>query len=165
LASNNIIFHQTTNKNGECEFRVKFGRNKSFVYRGHDQFYYLDLYDNKVGKTRFNGICLGLDELDFLISLRSNLDSLQSCFPPMVSIFNCNLENQQCECIIMLSHFHLHISLFTTIQHQPYRIENYNQRVDEEEPTKKKVKYENVSPAEVEHIPQDILNDFFFPMN
>jgi hypothetical protein len=32
--------------------------------------------------------------------------------------------------------------------------------VDEEEPTKKKVKYENVSPAEVEHIPQDILNDF-----
>ena len=87
----------------------------SLVYRRHDQFYYLDLYDNKVGKTRFNGICLGLDELDFLISLRSNLDSLQSCFPPMVSIFNCNLENQQCECIIMLSHFHLHISFFTTI--------------------------------------------------
>lgn len=94
MASNNIIFHQTTHKNGECEFRVKFGRNKSFVYRRHDQFYYLDLYDNKVGKTRFNGMCLGLDELDFLISLRSNLDSLQSCFQPMVSIFNCNLENQ-----------------------------------------------------------------------
>jgi hypothetical protein len=86
---------------------------------------------------------------------KNHLKCPEEC--PMVSIFNCNLENQQCECIIMLSHFHLHISFFTTIQHQPYRIENYNQRVDEEEPTKKKVKYENVSPAEVEHIPQDRL--------
>jgi len=88
MASNNIIFHQTTNKNGECEFKVKFVRSKSFVYKRHEHFFYLDLYDNKVGKTKFNGICLGLDELDFLISLRSNLDSLQSCFPPMVSESN-----------------------------------------------------------------------------
>lgn len=57
------------------------------VHRRYDIFY-LDLYDNKVRKTKFNGICLVLDELDFLISLRSNLESVQSCFPPMVSESN-----------------------------------------------------------------------------
>lgn len=61
MASNNISFHQTTNKNGECEFKVKFGRSKSFVYTRHGNFFYLDLYNNKVGKTKFNGICLGLE--------------------------------------------------------------------------------------------------------
>lgn len=86
MASNTVVFQQVTNRNGETEFRVKFGRMKSLVYRRHEQYYYLDLYDNRIGKSKCNGICLGLDELDFLISIRSNLDSLQNCFPPMVSV-------------------------------------------------------------------------------
>ncbi|CAG2219528.1 unnamed protein product [Mytilus edulis] len=79
--ASNVVFQQTVNKSGETEFRVKFGRNKSLVFRKHEQFYYLDLYDNKFGKARFNGICLGLDELDFILSIRRDLDSLSSVFP------------------------------------------------------------------------------------
>ncbi|CAC5369322.1 unnamed protein product [Mytilus coruscus] len=79
--ASNVVFQQNVNKSGDTEFRVKFGRNKSLVYRKHDQFYYLDLYDNKFGKARFNGICLRLDEIDFLLSIRSDLDSLNTIFP------------------------------------------------------------------------------------
>ena len=75
-----LVFQQTTNGEGETEFRMKFGRNKCLVYRKHDQFYYVDLYDNKPGKVKFTGMCLGLDELDFLISIRQQLDTLQSSF-------------------------------------------------------------------------------------
>ncbi|CAC5411278.1 unnamed protein product [Mytilus coruscus] len=78
--ASNVVF-QNVNKSGDIEFRVKFGRNKSLVYRKHEQFYYLDLYDNKFGKARFNGICLGLDEIDFLLSIWSDLDSLKTIFP------------------------------------------------------------------------------------
>lgn len=60
--ASNVVFQQNGNS-GDTEFRVKFGRNKSQVYRRHEQFYYLDLYDNKFGKARFNWICLGLDEI------------------------------------------------------------------------------------------------------
>lgn len=86
MASNNIVFQQTTNKSGDTEFRVKFGRSKSLVYRRHEQYYYIDVYDNRPGRSKFNGICFGLDEIDFLLSIRSNLDSLKTCFPQVVCI-------------------------------------------------------------------------------
>jgi len=86
MASNNIVFQQTTNKSGDTEFRVKFGRSKSLVYRRYEQYYYIDVYDNRPGRSKFNGICFGLDEIDFLLSIRSNLDSLKTCFPQVVCI-------------------------------------------------------------------------------
>lgn len=82
MTSNNFVFQQTTNSRGKFEFRVKFGRNKSFVFRKHERFYYLDLYDNRLGRVK-SGIYIGLDELDFL---RGNLDTLLNCFNPVVSI-------------------------------------------------------------------------------
>lgn len=86
MASNTIMFQQYTNKHsGDCEFRVTFGRHKAAVFRRYENHFYLDVYDNKLGKTKFNGICVGLDELDFLISIRGNLDQLKSSFPQMVS--------------------------------------------------------------------------------
>ncbi|CAC5400610.1 unnamed protein product [Mytilus coruscus] len=36
---------------------------------------------NKFGKALLNGICLGLDEIDTLLSIRSDLDSLKTIFP------------------------------------------------------------------------------------
>jgi len=62
------------------EFRTKFGRQKPIVSRKHIEsgFHYVDIYDNRPGKV--DRIGLGLDEVDQLISLRTDLDSLKPCF-------------------------------------------------------------------------------------
>jgi len=41
-------------------------------------FFYVELYDNKPGKSDIIG--LGLDELDYLIQLRPNLETLKPGF-------------------------------------------------------------------------------------
>lgn len=81
------IFQQRVISKNEVEFRSKIGRNKAIVFRRHDEtgYYYIDLYDNRKPKpghsSRSSHICLGMDELDALITLRTNLDSLKACFP------------------------------------------------------------------------------------
>lgn len=79
MAQENVVFQQRTNSKGGVEFRTKFGRQKAMVYRKHDQFFYVDIYDNRPGRT--DRIGLGLDELDQLIILRAGLDSMKQCFP------------------------------------------------------------------------------------
>ena len=75
-----MIFQQKYNSKGELEFRTKFGRQKALVLRQHEAtgFFYVDLYDNRPGKSDHLGI--GMDELDILISIRPNLDSLKGYF-------------------------------------------------------------------------------------
>ena len=82
MAQENVLFHQRNNSKGDTEFRATFGRQKAMVFRRHEGYFYLDLYDNKPGRT--GRISIGLDELDSLIALRGNLETLRSCFP-MVS--------------------------------------------------------------------------------
>jgi hypothetical protein len=87
MTNNDAIFQQVTNKDGDMEFRLKFGGIKSLVHRRHSQYFYLDLYDNKPGRYKFKGIAHGLDELDFFfISIRNNLDSK---LLPTTSMYNC----------------------------------------------------------------------------
>jgi hypothetical protein len=82
---NTTIFHQVNGKNGEIRFRTKFGRQKVMVFRRHDEtkYFYVDIYDNKSGRY----MCIAMDELDFLCSIRSNLEFLKSSFPK-VSMFH-----------------------------------------------------------------------------
>lgn len=72
-------------KNGEIGFRTKFGRQKVMVFRRHDEtkYFYVDIYDNKSGRY----MCIAMDELDFLCSIRSNLEFFKSSFPK-VSMFH-----------------------------------------------------------------------------
>ena len=79
MAQVNIMFQQRSNSKGVVELRAKFGRQKAMVFRRHEGFFYLDLYDNKPG--RFGKISLGLDELDGIISLREYLNTFKICFP------------------------------------------------------------------------------------
>lgn len=72
----NVVFQQVRNSKGETVFRAKFGRDKALSFRKFQGFHYIDLFDNRPKKT--NRICLGLDELDFLFSIRGNLESLTS---------------------------------------------------------------------------------------
>ena len=76
MAQENIIFQQRHNSRGELEFR----QQKSLVLRQHEAtgFFYVDLYDNRPGKSDRLGI--GMDELDQIISIRQKLDSLKSYF-------------------------------------------------------------------------------------
>lgn len=74
----NIVFQQKYNSRGELEYRARFGRQKALVLRKHVDFFYLELYDNRPGKTGHIGP--GLDELDSLLSMRTNLDSLKTYF-------------------------------------------------------------------------------------
>jgi len=74
----NVVFQQRTNSKGDIQYRAKFGRQKAFVFVKQRDFFYIDLYDNRPGKT--DKIGLGLDELDALIKLRPNLESLKHCF-------------------------------------------------------------------------------------
>ena len=74
----NVIFQQRITSKGKIEYRTKFGRQKALVFRKHAGFFYVELYDNKPGKS--DRIGLGLDELDYLIQLRPNLDTLKPSF-------------------------------------------------------------------------------------
>jgi hypothetical protein len=63
MTNNDVIFQQFTNKDGDMEFRLKFGGIKSLVHRRHSQYFYLDLYDNNPGRYKFKDIAHGLDEI------------------------------------------------------------------------------------------------------
>jgi len=78
MAQENVIFQQRTTSKGKTEYRTKFGRQKALVFRKHVGFFYIELYDNKPGKS--DRIRLGLDELDYLIQLRPNLETLKPGF-------------------------------------------------------------------------------------
>lgn len=84
---NTTIFHQVNGKNGEIRFRSKFGRQKVMVFRRHDEtkYFYVDIYDNKNGRY----MCIAMDELDFLCSIRSSLEFLKSSFPKVSQCLNC----------------------------------------------------------------------------
>lgn len=79
---NSNVFQQVTSKDGETKFRQKFGRQKALIFRRHDatSLFYLDIYDNK--NNRY--MCLGMDELDFIVNIRSSLDILKPHFPQQV---------------------------------------------------------------------------------
>lgn len=83
LSTDNVVFQQYTNKQGETEFRTRFGRQKAMVFRKYSEtgYFYVDFYDNKPGEMKYNGMTFGMDELDWIIARRGNLDSLMSCFP------------------------------------------------------------------------------------
>ena len=78
MAQENVIFQQRITSKGKIEYRTKFGRQKALVFRQHVGFLYLELYDNKPGRS--DKIGLGLDELDYLIQLRTNLETLKPGF-------------------------------------------------------------------------------------
>jgi len=82
---NNTIFYQVNGKNGEIRFRAKFGRQKVMVFRRHDEtkYFYVDIYDNK--HSRY--MCIAMDELDFLCSIRSSLEFLKTSFPKVSICF------------------------------------------------------------------------------
>lgn len=78
MDSENFVFQQKVNFKGETEFRTKLGRHKALVFRKHRDFFYIDLYDNRPGKT--GDIGLGMDELNVLLTMRTNLNALKTCF-------------------------------------------------------------------------------------
>jgi hypothetical protein len=88
MTNNDVIFQQVTNKDGDMEFRLKFGGIKSLVYRRHSQYFHLDLYDNKPGRYKFKGIAHGLDEIDFFYFNQKQL-GLASKLLPTTSMYNC----------------------------------------------------------------------------
>ncbi|CAC5400611.1 unnamed protein product [Mytilus coruscus] len=75
----NVVFQQRINGKGNVEFRTKFGRSKAIVMRRHEGYFYIDMYDNRPGKS--DRIPIGTDELELLCNLRGNLESLKSHFP------------------------------------------------------------------------------------
>ena len=70
------FFQQKVNIKGETEFRTRFGRHKALVFRKHRDFSYIDLYDNRPLKICHIG--LGMDELDVLLTMRTNLNALKT---------------------------------------------------------------------------------------
>ena len=78
MAQENVIFQQRITSKGKIEYRTKFGRQKALVFRQHAGFFYVELYDNKPGKS--DRVGLGLDELDYLIQIRPNLETLKPGF-------------------------------------------------------------------------------------
>lgn len=82
---NTLIFQQKINSKGNLEFRTSFGRSKAIVLRRYNDYFYVDIYDNRTGHTE--RISLGLDEIDFLVNARDTLEQLKGYFPAMVSFY------------------------------------------------------------------------------
>jgi len=80
MAQENVVFEQRTNVKGETQFRVRFGRQNTFVFCKHQEsgYFYIDIYDNRPGKN--DRIGLGLGELDSIIKLRPNMETLNKLF-------------------------------------------------------------------------------------
>lgn len=65
------------------EMRTAFGRQKALTMVEHNNFFYINLYDNRVmdnGTRSSDKIGLGLDELDEIIRLRSTLELNKDAF-------------------------------------------------------------------------------------
>lgn len=70
------VFQKVCSRNGETRFRTKFGRNK---IRRHDEtgYFYLDLYHNKFGGAAAEHMCFGMDEMETLIELFGNIETIK----------------------------------------------------------------------------------------
>ncbi|CAC5391318.1 unnamed protein product [Mytilus coruscus] len=77
------VFQQVCSRNRETRFMTKFGRNKTMSFRRHDEtgYFYLDLYHNKFRGAAAEHMCFGMGEMETLIELFGNLETLKKCFP------------------------------------------------------------------------------------
>lgn len=112
----NVVFQQRINGKGNVEFRTKFGRSKAIVMRRHDGYFYIDMYDNRPGKS--DRISIGTDELELLCNMKGSLESLKSHFPAQVSVYfdYCSRSNSAdrfyCETNVFFSLFFFSLLLF-----------------------------------------------------
>ncbi|CAC5368616.1 unnamed protein product [Mytilus coruscus] len=75
----NVVFQQRINGKGMSNSEQSSGEVKPIVMRRHDGYFYIDMYDNRPGKS--DRISIGTDELELLCNMKGSLKSLKSHFP------------------------------------------------------------------------------------
>ncbi|CAG2222413.1 unnamed protein product [Mytilus edulis] len=180
----NVVFQQRINGKGNVEFRTKFGRSKAIVMRRHDGYFYIDMYDNRPGKS--DRISIGTDELELLCNMKGSLESLKSHFPaqpqqhhtPSTSNaygYASPIQRAQHQPILCPPNQQTEIQIIATQQPAMFTASTGTKRPQNNDLNLDNIKkpkitahyqYEDVTPPSqdeiVENIPPEILDDFYY---